>query len=115
MDLQLYFLLKMATSIQQGIGNDLSWLGGRNFLCKGTSAYGGVVVLPIRGKYVERWRSIAGPIGFKDRHWQRISVEELLVLSSGAFEGLPGVNALQGDCKEEKRASEEQFDPGQRH
>lgn len=56
-----------------------------------------LAIVPIRGKYVERWRSIAGPIGFKDRHWQRISVEELLVLSSGAFEGLPGVNALQGD------------------
>lgn len=82
-------------------------------LCNGTRAQGVVAVLPVWGENVERWRSIAGPIGFKDRNWERISVEELLVLSSGAFEGLPGVDALQRDCKREERASEEQLDPGQ--
>lgn len=54
-------------------------------------------IVPVWGENVERWRSIAGPIGLKDRNWERISVEELLVLSSGAFEGLPGVDALQRD------------------
>lgn len=83
--------------------------------CTGARGQKVTAAIPVRGENVERWRSIAGPVGFKDRHGDRISVEELLVLSSGAFEGLPGVNALQGDCKTEQRASEEQLDPGQRH
>lgn len=53
-------------------------------------------MLPVDGENVKRRWHIAKAVCFKDRHWERVSVKELLVLSCGAFEGLPGVNTLQG-------------------
>lgn len=51
--------------------------------------------LPVRGENVERGWCVANTVGFKDWNWKRVSVKELLVLSRGAFEGFPSVNALQ--------------------
>lgn len=50
--------------------------------------------LPVRGKIVERWRSITGVVCFQDRYGERISVKKLLVLNSRASEGLSGVDSL---------------------
>lgn len=51
--------------------------------------------LPVRGKVVERWRSITGVVCFQNRYGERVSVKELLVLNSRASEGLSGVDSLQ--------------------
>jgi hypothetical protein len=51
-------------------------------------------VVPVRGKIVERGRSITGIVGFQNRYWERVSVKKLLVLNGRASEGLSGVDSL---------------------
>ena len=51
-------------------------------------------IIPVRGKIVERWRSVTGVLCFQNRYGERVSVKELLVLNSRASEGLSGVDSL---------------------
>lgn len=52
--------------------------------------------LPVGREDVKRRWHITNDVSIKDRHGERISVKEFLVLSCGAFEGFPGVYPLQG-------------------
>lgn len=59
--------------------------------------------LPVLAELVERWRRIAGLVGFLHRHRQRGPGEQLLVLGQTAAEGLTGGDGLQRNLKQTGR------------
>ena len=59
-------------------------------------------VLPVAAEVVERWRRITGRVGVLDRHWQRRSGEQLLILGHTATERLTGGDGLERDWEKDK-------------